>query len=178
MSFCLFFLFLPNLFNFFFCQISPIYKFFFTINDNQYEITMENNPSGNSFSAILINKNEITLTFSQDPVQAYFNYNSVFPAPETSKSSTGGSFNSNSLLECTTGLKLLKSASSMDFCSLIGHFDQPNYPNSSPFSITFKAEEIKTDLNEDDNALVVNVLILTSIISLIILYYLLLLLCA
>ena len=178
MSSSLFFLLLLILFNFFFCQISPNYRFFFTIDDNQYEITMENNLSGNSFSAFLINKKEITLIFTKGDQQFYFYYNSDFPALDTSKNPTGGTFSSNSLLECTNQLRLIKIPYNMNACSLIGHFDQPNYPNFSSFSITFKAEEIKTDLNEDDNALVVNVLILTSIISLIILYYLLLLLCA
>ena len=75
-------------------------------------------------------------------------------------------------------MRFVKNENWMNTCAIIARFDLPNFPSTSPLSITFKAEEIKTVVNEDDNDLVVNVLIPTSIVSLIILYYLLLLLYA
>ena len=182
MSYSLFFLFLLILFKFFFCQVSPNYRFFFTLNDNQYNITLADTPWANAFSLFLINKKEITLSFRNTAGYLFFNHNDDFPSLDVSQTQTGGQFNPNSLLECDTQLWLLRTLSNNQKCSLVGYFDKPNYPSDNFISITFKAEMIKTDVikddNEDDHDLVVNVLILTSIVSLIILYYLLLLLYA
>ena len=97
-------------------------------------------------------------------------------------STSGGTFDPNSFIECGSFFRLQRKTNYVNSCSLVAHFDTLNLPNDNSLSITFKAEEIKTDVNEDDNddnnAYVVNVLTLTSIISLLILYYLLLLLYA
>ena len=171
-----FFLFLLTLFNFFFCQIFPNYRFFFIIENKEYDLSMENNTWAIQFSLLLINKTEITLEFNNYYEACSFKHNSDFPAFTSSTSFPGGTFPTNTLLECPDNMRFVKKENWMNTCAIIARFDLPNFPSTSPLSITFKAEEIKTVVNEDDNDLVVNVLILTSLVSLIILYYLLLLL--
>ena len=182
MSSSLFYIFLLNLFNFFFSQISPNYRFFFTINDDKdikFELTIEDNPLGKDFSSFLINKKEITLSLYDYASYAYYIHDNVFPMLQNYQFNPGDTFPPNALVETTNYFYLIKSEQYFQEGSLVAHFDPtPNYPSEESYSITFKAEEIKTDVNEDDNDLVVNVLILTSIVSLIILYYLLLLLYA
>jgi hypothetical protein len=192
MSSSLFLFFLLNLFNFFFSQISPNYRFFFTINDdkdNKFELTIEDNPLGKEFSSFLINKKEITLSFDDYASYAYYNHDKVFPMLENYQTNDGDTFPPNALVETNFYLFLIKTEYTLQQGSLVARFDPtPNYPSQGSYSITFKAEEIKTDVNEDDNDqtdvneddndLVVNVLIPISIVSLIILYYLLLLLYA
>ena len=137
---------------------------------------MENNTWAIQFSLLLINKTEITLEFNNYYEACSFKHNSDFPAFTSSTSFPGGTFPTNTLLECPDNMRFVKKQNWMNTCAIIARFDLPNFPSTSPLSITFKAEEIKTVVNEDDNDLVVNVLILTSLVSLIILYYLLLLL--
>ena len=180
MSSSLFFLFLINHFNFFFCQISPNYRFLVIIDDIEYDLSINDNLCGIQFSLILINKTEITLSFDHYYNEAaVFVHNSDFPQFIKSLSSNQETYPANSFIECQNDFRLLQVQDRYYSCCLVSLFNPPNNPKYNPISITFKAEEIKTDVNEDDNEddLVVKVLILTYIVSLIIFYYLLLLLC-
>ena len=176
MSSTLFYLFLLTLFNFFFCQISQNYLFYGILNNNQYNISLTDNDFGNAFSLFLINKKEITLSFTDNVTYGMFIHNSDFPVLFNSPNFTGGHFVYNSFIECDNSFRLLFNDKDMTTCSLVGHIDLPDEPNDNPFSITFIAKEINEDDKEDDNDLIINVLIPISLVSLINLYYLLLLL--
>ena len=85
-------------------------------------------------------------------------------------------FPTNTFLAAGDNFVLVKQTTFFNQVSVAAHFaPTPNYTNYTYFSITFKAEEIQTDVNDDDNDLVVNILIPILLVSLIILYYLLLL---
>ena len=178
MSFSFIYIFLCILFNCTKSQDSQDYRFYFILDNKNYDITIENSDIGNEFKERLIEKKEIKITmiYKESDEYAMKDYDDNFPKL-THYERVSSSFDGNEIVGCASSFIILTDPIDDADCNKLGSYNGTfgKYQNNENIDVTFKAEKIQKDDIPKDSGYIKKVAILISIITLILLYYLLLL---